>query len=456
MKPIRGLLILAGLGMAGCSLNFGTVGTWAAATPPPVSIQGTSSVVTSDGLTVFLGRFDLQSGQPLNQVLVFNPKANRWAEGSPIPTQGTGYSLVALSDGSVLLAGGGVSGPGGLPAAGGGGPAGGGLLATTWLYNPALDKWTRAGNLNVARSGASAVLLSDGKVLIAGGTIPLATPTQLPDGTTDWFAFSNSAEVFDPRTDSWSVVGSMHVARGGMALLQLPNGRALAAGGCPYANRGFSQGGALDSAEVFDPSSKAWSSTARLPQPRCGATGVTLRDGRALLTTGFFNSLQVTNSGAFVYDDVTHAWTTAGATVPGVSAPVLLPDGRVFAAAVQAGPVKGHVESMVLGGQIFDPSSNDWRFATSQSVLVASRFAPESEPTLVPRGSNGVMVILTAAGLAYSFDPAGRPPSALVLDSSGLALLLAAFAAALCLWLGLDYIRDRRRHLHAAGSTRVG
>ena len=38
------------------------------------------------------------------------------------------------------------------------------------LYDPASGTWTATGKMNVPRDGAAATLLSDGKVLVAGGT----------------------------------------------------------------------------------------------------------------------------------------------------------------------------------------------------------------------------------------------------------------------------------------------
>jgi hypothetical protein len=447
MKPVAGALLFMASTLSACSLSFGTAGTWSIEPPPPTSLLTTSSVITPDGEVVFLGGFDSQTGQPLNQVLRFDPKGSRWSQGAPMPVQETGYSMVALPNGLVLVAGGGGAGGGAsvLPVAGGGGTGGGnGLLATTWLYSPQLNTWKKGGDLHVARSDAAAALLTDGRALIAGGSVPLATPIQLPDGSTDFLGFSDSAETFDPQTNSWSLVGSMHVARGGMALLALPHGMALAAGGCAFANQGITAGGALTSSEVFDPTTDAWTVTTPLPEPRCIARGLLMRDGRVLMTGGSASSFlggSVTN--AFLYDERNHTWTAAGSTIPGASAPILLADGLVFVAAVQGGQTQGHVASLLVGGQVFDPGSGDWRFATSNSVLVSRRFGQTQSPTVVAKSDGTATVLLEAADVAFTFNPSGVPTAALILDSSGLAVVLAGLASALCLWLAFHYVRDR-------------
>jgi hypothetical protein len=415
-----------------CSLSFGTVGAWSSEKPPPTSLEGTSSVDMPGGVVVLLGGFDSRTGEPLDRVVRFDSKDKLWSQGAPMPVHQSGYAIAALANGSLLIAGGG--GAGGANS----------LLAGTWLYNPQLNTWREVGNLHVARTGSAAVLLTDGRVLIAGGSVPLATPIQLPDGSTDSSGFSNSAEIFDPQTNSWTSVGSMHVARGSMALVALPHGMVLAAGGCAFANQELTSGGALSSAEVFDPATDAWTVTSPLPEPRCGASGLLLPDGRALVTGGSLTNLQTGSViRAVLYDEQKHAWTAAGSTVPSASAPILLADGQVFVAAVQSGVVKGGLVPVVVGGKVFDPASGDWSFATSTSILVSFRVGTEASPPVVAQTDGTALVLLGTAGLAFTFDPLGVPPPVLILDSSGLAVILAGLAAALCLWLAIYYVRNR-------------
>jgi hypothetical protein len=426
MKRIAGVFALMAWTLPACGLILGTVGSWSSSTPPPMSLGFASSVVMPDGEVVFVGGFD-STGQPLTRVLRFDPKGNRWSQAAPLPVQESGYSMAALSDGSVLVAGGG----------GGGIASDNNLLASSWLYNPRLDAWKRVGDLHVARSGGASVLLTDGRVLIASGTVLVAAP--------NFFGFGASAETFDPRTDSWTLVGSMKVARDRTALLALPQGKALAVGGCSSVTYG-SLRDPVASAEVFDSVTGAWTATTPLPERRCGSSLVTLRDGRPLLIGGFSPGLQEGPlTDAFFYDENTRTWTPAGSTVAGASSPILLADGQVFVAAAQVGPVKGGLASFVVGGQVFDPASGQWSFATSTSVLVPFRLAPEGgvTPTVIAQSDNKVFVRLGEAGFV-TFNSLGSPPPALILDSSGLTLVLAGFAAALCLWLVIAYVRTRR------------
>jgi hypothetical protein len=72
-------------------------------------------------------------------------------------------------------------------------------LAESELYNPYLDVWTAKAPMAIPRSGARAVVLPDGKVLVIGG--------KSDNGPL------NSCELYDPATNSWSFVRSMGQGR---------------------------------------------------------------------------------------------------------------------------------------------------------------------------------------------------------------------------------------------------
>jgi hypothetical protein len=71
-------------------------------------------------------------------------------------------------------------------------------LSTAEVYNPLTGAFDVVGNMNVARQYQTATLLNNGMVLIAGGYN--GSPT-------------GSAELFNPSTGTFSVTGTMHTAR---------------------------------------------------------------------------------------------------------------------------------------------------------------------------------------------------------------------------------------------------
>src|ERR1017187_8749390 len=81
----------------------------------------------------------------------------------------------------------------------------GGVFASQAVSQaPASNTWTVAGHLAQARSGAAAVLLTDGRVLIPGGT----DSTGIPQAT---------AEVYDPVAGTFASSPAMNVPRANQA-----------------------------------------------------------------------------------------------------------------------------------------------------------------------------------------------------------------------------------------------
>jgi hypothetical protein len=95
-------------------------------------------------------------------------------------------------------------------------------VATFLLESVALAQadpiWIPTGSLNTPRSGHTATLLPNGKVLAAGGR----------NGSV-----LNSAELYDPATGAWSTTGSLNISRQGHTATLLPNGKVLVAGRLP-------------------------------------------------------------------------------------------------------------------------------------------------------------------------------------------------------------------------------
>src|SRR3954471_2634892 len=118
-----------------------------------------------------------------------------WSGMDPLPSGRYNHTATVLADGRVLVAGG-----------AGSAPVASAPLASARLYDPATNVWSDTGSMNVARQGQAAVLLHDGKVLVAGGCAPGATPDAACD-------YTGTVEVFDPATKTWSNKASMTTGR---------------------------------------------------------------------------------------------------------------------------------------------------------------------------------------------------------------------------------------------------
>jgi hypothetical protein len=174
--------------------------------------------------------------------------------------------------------------------------------------------------MNNARNFHTATLLPNGKVLVAGG-----------------FNLGTSAELYDPATDTWTVTGSLRVARAGSPATLLPNGKVLVAGGSQ-------SGGSLQpsaSAELYDPATGRWTLTGAMKHARIGSSSraTLLPNGKVLVAFGD------SSGNSELYDPASGTWTLTGSpSAGGVWGPLtLLANGKVLA-----------------GSNLYDPATGTW------------------------------------------------------------------------------------------------
>ncbi len=187
---------------------------------------------------------------------IYNPVSGTFKATGSMRTPRGDHTATLLSDGRVLITGGSND----SMSAG---------LAQAEIYDPASGEFTATRTMGTVRSGAMAVLLLDGRVLIAGGYKAQTPPYPI-----------GSAELYDPTTGKFSPTGSMTTARDGATATRLADGRVLIAGGVD------SSFATLASAELYDPATGKFSPTGSMTTARDGATATRLADGRVLIAGG--------------------------------------------------------------------------------------------------------------------------------------------------------------------------
>jgi len=415
--------------LSSCQMAFSTVGSWTKVGGPPAPLNGSWVLALPDGRVGVFGGY-LPGGQPSNETAIYDPASGAWTKGAPMPGPLLPDVVTLLGDGTVLVEG--------------GRDTSGKQLGDTWLYDPAHNHWTRAGSLIEPRGGPNVALLSDGRLMVAGGSVPLDIPEQTNNGEVD-FKPIPSVEIYDPTTRQWSKAGALNLTRNGISLVPLGGGGAIAAGGC-QGSAGWSP--PSDATEVFDPADNTWSMTTPLPVPMCGAAGTLLRDGRALIVdqytfTGVERYFYSSSDDAFVYDPKTRAWSLVGGLAGGGTDALVLSDGRVLVPEVQAGAQKGRTFQELVGGQIFDPSTNQWSYVTTTTLTMPIAYMFSGVPPISLSLADGsALVILETSAVA--FHPQDQPPSTQILDSTGLTLGLGVALIVLVLLLVLAYRRATR------------
>ncbi len=177
---------------------------------------------------------------------------NTWQQGGVLSTARTGATATLMADGRILIVG--------------GKDGSGTALATAEVFNP---DGTTAPVLSmlIPRCGHSAILLYDGSVLVAGGH-------------TSGSGVVNSAELFDPVANTWRLLpNTMADSRADFTLSQLIDGNVLVVGG-------DNGSGPVSSVEKFDFVTGVFKYESSLITARTAHAASVLKDGRVFVTGG--------------------------------------------------------------------------------------------------------------------------------------------------------------------------
>jgi len=278
----------------------------------------------------------------------------------------SGHSATLLRDGKVLIAGGMRRNQD--------------FYRSAELYDPATGKFQPTGEMSAARVGHAAVLLQSGKVLIAGGWVGR--------GCTD------SAELYDPSTGKFRVIAKMTARRGEPRATMLANGDVLITGGDDHDG----PSGHLASAEVFRTATLSFQATGAMHHARVAHTATLLNDGKVLVAGGKGENL---TTKAELYDPKTGAFSVTGSLVTAryKHTAGLLPDGRVL---IAGGSDDRDWSGNLNSAEVYDPGTG--KFAPTSSMN-DSRFKLPEEAVQLGAGR-----LLVAGGSRETemFDPASK------------------------------------------------
>ena len=161
--------------------------TWSAAAPIPTGVYGVDAVTIGDLIYLPGGSDDLDDsrdgGTFLTTLHIYDPVANSWSTGAPMPAP-LAYASAVTSGGDLYVIG-------GLQNDG---------TATNalYIYDVGTNSWSTGTSMTDARSLAAAAAI-DGKIYVAGGYLG----ANAGDTTIDTF------EIYDIATDTWSAGPSL-------------------------------------------------------------------------------------------------------------------------------------------------------------------------------------------------------------------------------------------------------
>ena len=301
---------------------------------------------------------------------VTNQQGERVAE-LAMTTPRADHSAAALQDGRALLAGGTTN------------ANVGGVTSSAEIYDPNAKSFTATGSMTVARQGATATLLNDGRVLLAGGVQNIGFRAEL-----------SSAELYDPVAGTFTATGSMQTPREGHTATLLRDGQVLVAGG---SDNGVHT---LDSAEIYDPRSGAWHFAGHLTVPRVAHVAVLLGSGQVLIAGGGRGDMPggyIVYQSAETYNPELRQFTRVPAHMNSDrvgAAALLLNDGRALIVGGKSGKVLTSFGPGTLNlnslaplntAETYDPESSSF-------VLTGKLQAPHYLPRLVKLQDGNVLV----------------------------------------------------------------
>ena len=286
-RPLR--LVLVGVLIVALAAGVVLVGSRLLA-PPSLPIRHTylNEIVAAPDLPTPMGGtlVTLADGRVLviggGGALVYDPSTGASVSAGPMVSPDRWVSsVVRLKDGRVLIIG----------------------DAVNQIFDPTTMQFAEVGPSVTRRSGGTAALLLDGRVLIAGG-LPAG-------GNAGVDPALRSAEIFDPVTLTSSPTGSIGTSTGGGPMVTLPDGRVFMA--------------TDPAAEIYDPATGTFG-PASTTSSGGGGRPVVLPDGRVVLagSTGLYSGGRIT-----VWDPASRSFSARDVPEP-LTGATLLDDGRIF------------------------------------------------------------------------------------------------------------------------------
>ncbi len=274
---------------------------------------------------------------------LFDPQKGEFVETGRLSTRRDAHTATLLPNGKVLVAGGEEVNDSGFSV----------LLASAELYDPSSGLFSLTGSMVTGRELHTATIMSNGKVLIAGGE------------DAKGYAVTR-AETYDPAIGAFLPTGSMGMGRYGHTATALADGAVLIAGGEQIDEDGFDI--ALSSAEIYNPATGRFHSTGSMRVARKHHTATLLRDGQVLIAGGEDNNGHALES-AELYDPGSGTFHITGRMMYAhdSATATLLGDGSVLVAGGFGG-----ASGVTAAAELYQPGSG--RFEGTGAMHIAREF----------------------------------------------------------------------------------
>jgi hypothetical protein len=314
----------------GADAGLDDAGTFQVIAPPALERSEHTATLLPDGRVLFVGGSDEDP-----RAEIWDPATESFSLAGSLAETRRSHTATLLGDGRVLILGGVQVQPDGLRE-----------IALAEIWDPRSGTFSTAGELLPARSGHIATLLPDGHVLVVGGEANVSDQDPL-----------RIAKLWDPLTRSFADAGTAERTRSGHTATLLADGRVLVIGGWATAR----------TTEIWDPGTEAFTRAAPTSAERFAHTATLLVNGRVLIVGGS------DDGSAEVWDPATESFLPTGwvRVVRNEPAAMLLADGRVL--------IAGH---WTRGEGI--PTTEIWNASIDPGPPAAPTPSPVGEPATPP------------------------------------------------------------------------
>ena len=316
---------------------------------------------------------------------IYAPSANTWTSTGSMSNAREGHTATLLADGRVLVVGGGAG-------------------ATAEIYDPSTRTWTATGNLNAIRLGQSASLLQNGMVLVAGGCCTTGTVTGYAEPVSEALT---SSELWNPATGQWTLTGNMVNMHANHTANVLSDGTVLVAGGTSLQLPPGPE--TITASEIYNPSSGTWTAVGSLIAATYWDTASLLTSNQILVAGGSGGGCCSGLSSAELYNPTTQSWQAMPAMSTGrnyQAAAVLTGDTQVlvsggYSCCDSPTPTRSSAE-------IFNITAETWSLTASMSQARYSHtLTTLSDGTVLAAG--GIVSGGSTLASAERFQPGTSP-----------------------------------------------
>jgi hypothetical protein len=305
---------LGGGYLASAEIYNPSTGSWTLTGSMTTARQSHQAVLLPNGQVLVAGGNNASG--TLASAELYNRSTGTWTATGSMITARYDFSLTLLPNGEVLA----VQGTG------------------AELYNPATGTWIATSSPTDTVGGPNAALLLNGQVLAIGESLNIPS------------------ELYDPSTATWSATGSTGTTMPNPITPRLPNGDVFVTGSFASGSASYS------TAALYDPSTGQFT----LENGPCscrGFNGALLQTGKILVAGGFitvhhlpYNLTETINS-AEVWDSSTQAWTSTGNlnTSRGAESMTILANGNALVAGGETFDKHTGQLVVIAGAELYNP-----------------------------------------------------------------------------------------------------